>query len=126
MIESIPAELHKPLLEEFRRGWHKEMVLGAIEAKRVGAQNQFYHKGVDGLGQLRARIPASSFHFWGQKLGYKCWQDQTFLKEFLNTNPELKTKGGATKMSVGYGKSTSDCSKATIFDGFGRLAAAVA
>ena len=68
MIESIPAELHKPLLEEFRRGWHKEMVLGAIEAKRVGAQNQSYHKGVDGLGQLRARIPFLGAKTWLQML----------------------------------------------------------
>jgi hypothetical protein len=120
MIETIPPDLYKPLLDEFRRGWNKEMVLGRIEAKKQAALNQTYHKGIDGVGKLRARIPASAYHFWGQKLGYQCWQNATFIKEFLRDNPGLETKGGSTKLMVGYGKSTSDGSKSEIFDGFGR------
>jgi hypothetical protein len=117
---AVPDDLYKPLLDEFRRGWHKEKVLGMIEAKKASAINQNYHRGVDGIGRLRARIPASSFHFWGQKLGYDCWKSNAFIKEFLRDNPGLETKGGATKLQVGYGKSTSDGSKIGILDQFGR------
>lgn len=116
MIESVPADLYKPLLDEFRRGWNREKVLGAVEAKKAAALAKDYHRGVDGLGRLRARIPASSFHYWGQRLGYKCWQDETFIREFLRDN-QLEVAGGKTKMSVGYGKSTTGGS---LVDSYGR------
>lgn len=122
MIEAIPADLYKPLLDEFRRGWHREQVLGRIEAKKASGLAKNYHRGVDGLGRLRARIPASSFHYWGQRLGYQCWKDESFLREFLKDN-DLEVKGGKTKLSVGYGKSTTNGSMA-ILDQFGRPALA--
>jgi hypothetical protein len=118
MIETLPPDLYRPLLDEFRRGWHREKVLGAVEAKKAAALAQTYHRGVDGLGRLRARIPGSSFHYWGQRLGYKCWEDETFLKQYLKDN-DLEVKGGKTKLSVGYGKSTTDGS---LLDQFGRPA----
>jgi len=118
MFASIPADLQKPLLDEFRQGWNREMVLGRVEAKKASALAKNYHRGVDGLGRLRARIPASSFHFWGKKIGYKCWEDQAFIREYLKTN-ELEVKGGKTNLSVGYGKSTTDGSL-SILDAFGR------
>jgi hypothetical protein len=119
MLEAIPPDLWKPLLDEFRRGWHKEQVIGRIEQKKFAAKAKEYHRGVDGLGRLRARIPASSFHYWGQRLGYQCWQDETFLKEFIKEN-DLEVKGGSTKLQVGYKAPQSSIS---ILDQFGRPAA---
>lgn len=118
MIESVPADLYKPLLEEFKRGWLKEQVLGRVEQKRYASAAGQYHRGVDGLGRLRARIPASSFHYWGQRLGYQCWNDEKFVKEYLRDN-NLEVKGGKTKLLVGYGKSTSEGSLA-LLDAYGR------
>ena len=118
MLANIPTELVKPMLEEFKRGWHREKLLGRVEAKKLSVGAKGYHRGVDGVGRLRARIPASSFHYWGQRLGYDCWKDETFLKNYLKDN-DLEVKGGRTKLMVGYGKSTSESSM-TIFDQFGR------
>lgn len=118
MIESVPADLVKPLLEEFKRGWLKEKVLGRVEQKRLAHTAKQYHRGVDGLGRLRARIPASSFHYWGKRLGYQCWNDEKFMKEYLRDN-NLEVRGGKTKLMVGYGKSTADGSL-SLYDGYGR------
>jgi hypothetical protein len=118
MLETIPADLYKPLLDEFRRGWLMEQVKGRVEAKQLSTKAKEYHRGVDGVGRLRARIPASSFHYWGQRLGYQCWSDENFLKKYLKEN-NLEVKGGKTKMMVGYGKSTTEGSMA-LLDQFGR------
>jgi hypothetical protein len=40
------------------------------------------------VGQKIASIPLDSWHYWGHRLGYECWEDKTFLREFLRDNPE--------------------------------------
>lgn len=117
MLEAIPADLYKPLLEEFKRGWLMEQVTGRVQAKRLAKKAKEYHRGVDGVGRLRARIPASSFHYWGQRLGYKCWQDEAFLKQYIRDN-DLEVKGGSTKTMVGY--KAPSAKKGDLLDQFGR------
>lgn len=118
MLESIPADLYKPLLEEFKRGWLMEKVKGRVEQKRLAKTAKQYHRGVDGLGRLRARIPGSSFHYWGKRLGYQCWNDETFLKEFIRDN-NLEVSGGATKLMVGY-RAPATPKAGGLLDQFGR------
>jgi hypothetical protein len=45
-------------------------------------------------GNLRPRavISGEAYHYWGQRLGYQCWDDPTFLKEFERDNPECRVK----------------------------------
>jgi hypothetical protein len=47
-------------------------------------------KGVEGLGQLTATIPAREFFRWRQDLGDDCWSDNHFRKSFFRDNPEFK------------------------------------
>jgi len=56
------------------------------------------------FGQHRARIEPTSYHYWGKRLGYSCWNDRKFMKDYLRDNPEsrIKTAGGK-KAQVGYG-----------------------
>jgi len=105
MLELIPPDLYKPLLDEFRRGWHMERIQAEVTAKRVGKASEKYARGIDGVGKLVGRIPTSAYHYWGQRLGYECWKDQKFVKEFFRDNPSLKSQGGATKLQVGYASS---------------------
>lgn len=99
----LDAKLADQLDKELRVGWNQNRVQAEIEAKRIGEINKQRHKSVEGLGQLKARIPMTAFHFWGQKLGYGCWNDQAFMDEFLRDNPELKVNSGGTKeISVGW------------------------
>jgi len=102
MIE-IEGELAKQLDAELRQGWLRNRVEAEVAAKKIGKINTIRHKSVEGLGQLTARIPIDSFHFWGMKLGYGCWNDQQFMDEFLRDNPELRVNSGGTKeISVGW------------------------
>ena len=45
----------------------------------------------EGLGQLKATIPAREYFRWHQS--YRgCWSDKSFIKEFLRDNPSFKAK----------------------------------
>jgi hypothetical protein len=38
---------------------------------------------------------------WGIRLGYECWEDKQFLKEFLRDNPEVAVRNYCKKTVVG-------------------------
>jgi hypothetical protein len=38
---------------------------------------------------------------WGVRLGYECWEDKQFLKEFLRDNPEVAVRNYCKKTVVG-------------------------
>lgn len=102
MIE-LEGQLADQVEKELRLGWNKNRVQAAIESKRLGKINEVRHRSVEGLGQLKARIPMTAFHFWGQKLGYSCWNNQEFMDEFLRDNSHLKVNSGGTKeIHVGW------------------------
>lgn len=100
---NIPEHLHKKLDEELRKGWERNRVQAAVEARNNARFNQERHRSVNGLGQKIATIPGNAYHFWGQKLGYGCWNDKQFIDEFLRDNPECRVNSGGTKdIHVGW------------------------
>jgi hypothetical protein len=102
MIE-IDGELGQQLEKELRLGWERNRVEAAVEARQIAKYNQERHKSVEGLGQKIATIPGHAYHFWGQKLGYGCWNDKAFMREFLRDNPECRVNSGGTKeIQVGW------------------------
>ena len=105
IIETLPPELIPKLEAEFRRGWHMEAVNAEITQTRV-AQAE-HQRGtcpsMDGVGRLRMRVNTASYHSWGQRLGYGCWSDKQFLKEYEQANPSVRVKSGGTKIQTGYG-----------------------
>ena len=49
---------------------------------------------VDGLGQLKATIPAREYFRWdAQEKG--CWGDKQFVKEWVRDNPDHKAQGNS-------------------------------
>jgi len=99
----LHSSLHGQLEQELRKGWQRNQIEAAVEAHKLSKENAKRHKSIEGLGQLIARIPTTAYHFWGQKLGYECWNDKAFMDEFLRDNPELKVNSGGTKeISVGW------------------------
>lgn len=46
---------------------------------------------MDGLGQLKASIPARDYFRWHQA-ERGCWGDKGFIKDYLNKNPNLKAQ----------------------------------
>lgn len=104
----IPAELNRVLDRELRTGDLQTRLLqrqacAEREAKQI-ARNNPRLRSMEGVGRLRMSIPADAFHFWGQKLGYDCWQSKEFLREFERDNPGLKRNSGGTKMQHGFGQ----------------------
>jgi len=100
---NIDSSLHGQLEAELRRGWQRNQIEAAVEAKQLAKLNKERHKSIEGLGQKIATIPLNAFHFWGQKLGYGCWNDKEFMDEFLRDNPELRVNSGGTKeIQVGW------------------------
>jgi hypothetical protein len=100
---NIDSSLEGQLEKELRNGWQRNQIQAAVEARKFGKENTKRHKSIEGLGQLVARIPTTAYHFWGQKLGYGCWNDKAFMDEFLRDNPELRVNSGGTKeIHVGW------------------------
>lgn len=108
----IDGSLAVQLEQELRNGWQKNRIDAAIEAKQAAKYAYQKHKSVDGIGQKIASIPPTAFHFWGQKLGYDCWNDKGFMREFLRDNPECRVNSGGTKdIHVGWVPSSSPRSR---------------
>ena len=97
----IPSDLRKEVEREFRHGFNMNRVNAETDAKKYA---QFNHsneaKNIDGVGRLVARIPPDSFYYWAGRLGIECWNDKTFVKEFLKDNPEVAVRNYVKKTVV--------------------------
>lgn len=43
-------------------------------------------------GEWQMQVHPAYYHYWGQRLGYECWEDAGFVREFLRDNPECRVK----------------------------------
>lgn len=102
-ISAMPGAVQDELI----RGRHAQDTLAILKAPRrqdiqarLHAQDQL--KSVDGLGRPRMVIEATAYHYWGRRLGYACWKDPQFLREFERDNPNVRLKAGGTRIQSGY------------------------
>lgn len=88
----LRAELERRVLvAKYRALRHQRLV--------AGAWGRVVRK--DGMTAcLRRRVPAESYHFWGVRLGYECWRDAGFLREFDRDNPGCVVKVDWDKTTV--------------------------
>ena len=109
LADAIPSHLRKEVERELINGWKMNQVKDSVEKRRLG---EFHHnnaaKAVDGLGELKASIPPSAFHYWGTRLGYECWADKQFLKEFIRDNPEVAVRNRIKRTMVAGAVFTAD------------------
>ena len=56
-------------------------------------------------GYVKMMVPPAAFHYWGNRLGYECWDDKQFVHEFLRDNPECRVKSRSRAPRVGWGGS---------------------
>ena len=112
LADAIPSHLRKRVERELINGWRMEEVKAKSTAKQSAV---FRHSNeannIEGVGRLKAQIPIQAWHYWGQRLGYECWEDNQFLSEFLRDNPETAVSN--------YAKRT--CVNGAIFTGDGYL-----
>ena len=109
LVEVIPPHLHKEMELELIHGWRKKEAYARAEAKQI-AHFGHTHEANDiaGLGRKIAEIPADAYHYWGQRLGYECWKDKQFMREYLRDNPELAVRNYCTKTVVRGAVFTAD------------------
>jgi hypothetical protein len=103
LIQSLPGGLGAALERELRLGFQFDKANCEARQGKLGQVNKEKVKAVEGLGSLEARIDSTSYHFWGQKLGYDCWKDKQFKREYLRDNPQAKVNCGGTRLQVGFG-----------------------
>lgn len=109
LAETIPAHLHERVKNELLRGWNIERVKAKADALQIGSFERAREtSAIDGAGTLVARIPLAAYHYWGQRLGYECWDDKQFMAEFQRDNPEVAVKNYAKKTMVGGALFTAD------------------
>jgi hypothetical protein len=109
LSEVIPDHLRKGVQEELLRGWKMEETQAKHQARQLGA---FYHqndaKNIEGMGRLVGEIPTASYHYWGKRLGYDCWKDDEFVREFFRDNPECAVKNYVKNASINGAIFTAD------------------
>ncbi|HYD00306.1 MAG TPA: hypothetical protein VEB22_03700 [Phycisphaerales bacterium] len=43
-------------------------------------------------GAVDMMIDPVSYHYWGNRLGYECWDDRQFVAEYKRDNPECRVR----------------------------------
>lgn len=89
----------KELEDEFRTGWNREENMAFKEQAEVASVQQ-ERRFIDGIGQCTMSIHPTAYHYWGQRLGYGCWRDKQFRKEFARDNPSVRVKSRSAKTKV--------------------------
>lgn len=96
---AIDPELRGALEELYRRRWILECLRAQREADTMPREAR-EAKAVDGLGALESRIPGTAYHAWGQRLGYDCWNDPGFRRDFRKMAPETVVRCYGTRTQV--------------------------
>lgn len=101
-LDSFPPEAIAGLEKELRLGWELDKAITKARQHNVGRVNQDVKRSVNGLGELVGRIDSNSFTYWGKRLGFDCWNDKGFMREYLRDNPQSRVKSAGTKIQVGH------------------------
>ena len=111
LADAIPADIRKSVEQELLHGWRMKEVNARKEAKQLAIYgNSNAASSIEGVGQLKARIPPDAFHYWGTRLGYDCWEDKQFLNDFIRDNPEVAVRNRVKRTMVGGAKGLFDAS----------------
>jgi hypothetical protein len=85
--EQLRAEI------EFRQRKKEEAMLLRLAAVQRVAGERRVLKGADGEeGVVDMVWDPTSYHYWGRRLGYECWDDPQFLREYKRDNEAVRIK----------------------------------
>lgn len=80
-------------------------------AANAGGERRFIQD-KEGGGEVKMMIHPTSYHYWGQRLGYECWDDKKFCAEYLRDNPAARVKSRPDNPTVVVARDLSDgCKK---------------
>lgn len=102
----------------------KEMQVELRQHKIALATQRIERAGIEGLGEMTMRVDPTSYHYWGQRLGYDCWSDEQFCREFRRDNETVRVRNRARKTTVVAGwegnEATRQQGNEGLVDQFGR------
>lgn len=102
-ITSLPEGLGHQVTQALGQRLFHQQEAAFTEAKDIARDNNGKSFArIDGMGEMTASIPQAAYHYWGNRLGYECWADKQFKKEYLRDNPEARVKTHSDKIQVGY------------------------
>jgi len=102
-LKTTPGEVVHRLSEVFRQEHQVEKVLAAVRQRTAARVLGSGRRAINGLGRPRLEVDTFAYHYWGQRLGYQCWRDEAFLREFERDNPDARVKASGTKeIQVGW------------------------
>lgn len=109
LADAIPSDIRKDVERELLHGWRMEEVGAKAASKQLAIfQHANEARPIEGMGQLRCRIPLAAYHYWGNRIGYECWSDKQFLSEFERDNPEVAVRNRVKRTMVGGAKGVFD------------------
>jgi hypothetical protein len=94
MIDAIYDELKKGELINFVQAKKEQ-----LQAKIKNGERRFFGD----KGEVKFQIHPKFYHYWGQRLGYECWEDDEFVREFLRDNEMCRVNSHSNKIQVGHG-----------------------
>ena len=99
--EDIDSDLMEAVRSRLQNMQEAELALAkASQLKLAEFHRNIESATVEGIGQHIMRVTPESYHYWGNRMGYECWGDKGFRKEFLRDNPEARVKYTPRKASI--------------------------
>ena len=78
----------------------RRMMAEASQARIAAACERIEWSSIEGVGQLTMKVDPIAYHHWGQRLGYDCWGDPEFRREFRRDNPGTRVKYTPRKTTI--------------------------
>lgn len=95
-LEDVQRELHYRFLKRAEK---------ALKIQRRAARENGERRilrSPDGGGEFHFQVHPVFYHYWGQRLGYSCWDHGSdFVREFIRDNPEVRIRSVSEKLTLG-------------------------
>lgn len=88
-LEGVMAELRYRQMKKIEAAYKTQRL-----AAKINGERRTLHSDGTG-GEVVMQIHPVFYHYWGQRLGYDCWdrdRNPEFTREILRDNPELRIK----------------------------------
>lgn len=82
----VAERLNKKLDDKYRR-----LLAASVARTHDAGEHRLVKCGGHEFRKL-FEIPSDSYHYWGRRLGYECWQDAGFVNEVLRDHPEWRVR----------------------------------
>lgn len=94
------------LLKDLNQGFYAQAILAQEGVRKERLQIQqaaSLAPRPDEAARPKMVVSAADYHFWGQLLGYECWDDEEFCDEYLRDNSESRLSDGTGRTTITAG-----------------------